>query len=236
MITSNVKWNFSKRYERCFDDNIWRKREWTQNSKLCQKSSRGKVQKSAAYKNVKHRRAMKFRTAPKLQSCVCQITKTQQCKVKAGFISLQSGSSNCAALTVPKRKPYLVLKPILTYQPSVTSLYLDTVKLLLAKFTLNIVPLSAVSEITPGINLNSYAAEFLGTEGLPWGKDCPAEYLFKCPQRSTPTAQHVAVILCSVWPWWSVVSGHSCFLLLCHCLSQTQRECKYIPIPSFRID
>lgn len=139
---------------------------------------------------------MKFRTALKLHFYVCQITETQQCKVKAGFVSLQSALSNCVALTVHKRKPYLVLKPILTYQPSVTFLYLDTVKLLQAKFTFNVVPWSAVNEITPSINLISCAAEFLGTEGIPWGKDCPAEYLFKCPQRSTLTAQHVAVILC----------------------------------------
>lgn len=137
---------------------------------------------------------MKFRTHEVTFPC---LPDHQDAAMQSkGFISLQSGLSNCVALTVHKRKPYMVLKPILTYRPSVTFLYLDTVKLLQAKFTLNIVPLSAVSGITPSINLLSCAAEFLGTKGIPWGKDCPAEYLFHCPQRSTPTAQLVAVIHC----------------------------------------
>lgn len=142
-------------------------------------------------------------------------------------MSLQSGSSNCAALRVHKKMPYLVLKPILTYRPSVTSLYLDTVKSLQAKFTLNIVALSAVSEITPGINLNSCAAEFMGTEGAPWDKDCPAEFVqMPSEKHCHSTAWSCHTLLCMTL----VVSGHSCFLLSCHCLPQTQRN------PSFRID
>lgn len=40
----------------------------------------------------------------------------------------------------------------------------------------------------------------------------------------------VTLVVCGV------VSGHCCFLLLCHCLPQIQRECKYVQIPSLRTD
>lgn len=175
---------------------------------------------------------MKFRTVPVTFPCLLNhLEAVMQSKSRLYLSAIwfkQLCSANSAqekALPGPQTYPSV-------YWPSVPFLYLDTVKLLQAKFTLNIVPLSTVSEITPSVNLIS--CRVFGDQRHSMGQGLPSWIFVQMP--SERCSHSTAFIHCSAWPWQSVVSGHCPFLLLCRCLPQIQRECKYAHTPSLRID
>lgn len=124
---------------------------------------------------------MKFRTVPVTFPCLLNhLEAVMQSKSRLYFSAIwfkQLCSTNSAqekALPGPQTYPSV-------YWPSVPFLYLDTVKLLQAKFTLNIVPLSTVSEITPSVNLIS--CRVFGDQRHSMGQGLPSWIFVQMPSE-----------------------------------------------------